>query len=327
MKRREFITLVATAAATRPFGTRAQQPAMPVIGFLRNTDAASSEQLVAAFRQGLAENGYVEGRNITIEYRWADNHDDRLPALAADLVRHNVAVIAAGGGTVVALPAIAATKTIPIVFELGGDPVKMGLVPSLSHPGGNVTGVALFANVVGPKRIELLHDLVPKAEAIGVLVYPNSSVVEGEVKSLQEAARPFGLRLEVLNARTNDEIDLAFATLRQSKGDALIVLANPLFVGRRDQLVALAARYAIPVIYPFPSFVKAGGLMSYGDSLAEAFRQLGIYTARILNGDKPADLPVMQSTKFELAINLKTAKALGINVPPKLLAIADEVIE
>jgi putative tryptophan/tyrosine transport system substrate-binding protein len=279
MKRRDFITLAGTAVAW-PLAARAQQQATPVIGFLRNTDAASSEQLLAAFRQGLAENGYVEGRNLTIEYRWADNHDDRLPSLIADLIRHNVAVIVAGGGTVVALPAIAATKTIPIVFELGGDPVKMGLVPSLSHPGGNVTGVALFANVVGPKRIELLHELVPKADVIGVLAYPNNPTAEGEVKQLQEAAPSFGIRLEVLNARTNDEIDLAFATLLQSKGCGLIVLANPLFVGRRDQLVALAARYAIPVIYPFPSFVKAGGLMSYGESLTEAFRQLGTYTAR-----------------------------------------------
>jgi len=326
MKRRDFITLAGTAVAW-PLAARAQQPATPVIGFLRNTDAASSEQLVAAFRQGLAENGYVEGRNLTIEYRWADNHDDRLPSLTADLIRQNVAVIVAGGGTVVALPAIAATKTIPIVFELGGDPVKMGLVPSLSHPGGNVTGVALFANVVGPKRIDLLHELVPKADVIGVLAYPNNPTAEGEVKQLQEVTRPFGIRLEVLNARTNDEIDLAFATLLQSKGGGLIVLANPLFVGRRDQLVALAARYAIPVIYPFPSFVKAGGLMSYGESLTEAFRQLGIYTGRILKGEKPADLPIMQPTKLELVINLKTAKALGINVPPKLLAIADEVIE
>jgi putative ABC transport system substrate-binding protein len=326
MKRRDFITLAGTAVAW-PLAARAQQPATPVIGFLRNTDAASSEQLVAAFRQGLAENDYVEGRNLTIDYRWADNHDDRLPSLTADLIRQNVAVIVAGGGTVVALPAIAATKTIPIVFELGGDPVKMGLVPSLSHPGGNVTGVALFANVVGPKRIELLHELVPKADVIGVLAYPNNPTAEGEVKQLQEVTRPFGIRLEVLNARTNDEIDLAFATLLQSKGGGLIVLANPLFVGRRDQLVALAARYAIPVIYPFPSFVKAGGLMSYGESLTEAFRQLGIYTARILKGEKPADLPIMQPTKLELVINLKTAKALGINVPPKLLAIADEVIE
>ena len=210
------------------------------------------------------------------------------------------------------------------MFELGGDPVKLGLVSSLSHPGGNVTGVALFANVVGPKRIELLHELVPKADVIGVLAYPTA---EAEVKQLQEAARQFGIRLEVLNARTNDEIDLAFATLLQSKGGALIVLAIPLFVGRRDQLVELAVRYAIPVIYPFPSFVKAGGLMSYGESLTEGFRQLGIYTARILNGEKPADLPVVQPTKLELVINLKTAKAQGINVPPKLLAIADEVIE
>jgi putative ABC transport system substrate-binding protein len=324
MRRRDFITGIVGSTAW-PLTARAQQPA--TIGFLRSTDAASSKELVAAFRQGLAESGYVEGRNLIIEYRWADNHDERLPSLTADLIRQNVAVIVAGGGTVVALPAIAATKTIPIVFELGGDPVKLGLVSSLSHPGGNVTGVALFANVVGPKRIELLHELVPKADVIGVLAYSNSPTVEGEVKQLQEAAGQFGIRLEVLNARTNDEIDLAFATLLQSKAGALIVLAIPLFVGRRDQLVALAERYAIPVIYPFPSFVKAGGLMSYGESLTEGFRQLGIYTARILNGEKPADLPVMQPTKFELVINLKTAKAQGINVPPKLLAIADEVIE
>ena len=327
MRRRDFIKVVAGSAAAWPLAVSAQQPATPVIGFLRSTDAASSQELLAAFRQGLAENSYVEGRNLTIEYRWADNHDERLPSLTADLIRQNVAVIVAGGGTVVALPAIAATKTIPIVFELGGDPVKLGLVSSLSHPGGNVTGVALFANVVGPKRIELLHELVPKADVIGVLGYSNSPTVEGEVKQLQEAAGQFGIRLQVLNARTNDEIDLAFATLLQSKGVALIVLAIPLFVGRRDQLVALAVRYAMPVIYPFPSFVKAGGLMSYGESLTEGFRQLGIYTARILNGEKPADLPVMQPTKLELVINLKTAKAQGINVPPKLLAIADEVIE
>ena len=324
MRRREFIKVIAGSAAGWPLVAHTQQSAMPVIGFLRDTDAASSEELVAAFRQGLAENGYVEGRNLTIEYRWADNHDERLPSLTADLIKQNVAIIVAGGGTLVALRAIAATKTVPIVFVLGGDPVELGLVPSLSHPGGNVTGVALFANVVGPKRIELLHELVPKADVIGVLAYP---IAEGEVKQLQEAARPFGIRLEVLNARANDEIDLAFATLLQSKGGGLIVLATPLYVGRRDQLVALAARHAIPVIYPFPSFVQAGGLMSYGENLTEAFRQLGIYTARILNGEKPADLPVVQPTKLELVINLKTAKAQGINVPPKLLAIADEVIE
>jgi len=321
MRRRDFIKVITGSAVVWPLAARAQQAATPVIGFLRSTDAASSNELVAAFRQGLAENHFVEGRNLTIEYRWAENHDDRLPSLTADLIQQDVAVIVAGGGTVVALPAIAATKTIPIVFVLGGDPVKLGLVPSLSHPGGNVTGVALFANVVGPKRIELLHELVPKTDVIGVLAYPNTSGAEREVKQLQEAAPQFGIRLEVLNAGTSDEIDLAFATLRQSNGGALIVPAVPLFVGRRDQLVALAARYAMPVIYPFPSFVKAGGLMSYGESLTEAFRQLGIYTARILKGEKPADLPIMQPTKLELVINLRTAKALGINVPPKLLVI------
>jgi putative ABC transport system substrate-binding protein len=328
MKRREFFSLVGgVVAASSAFPARAQQPAMPVVGFLRNTDAASSDQLVSAFRKGLGENGYVEGRNVAIEYRWAENHDDRLPALAADLVRRNVAAIVAGGGAAVAVAATAATKSIPIVFELGGDPVKMGLIPSLNHPGGNATGVALFANVVGPKRIEFLLDLVPKATAIGVLMNPESPVAKGEVEQLQRATQTLGIRLDILKARTRDEFDLAFQTLHRSSAQALIILANPLVLSGREQLVALAARYAIPVIYPFPNFVKAGGLMSYGDSLAEAFRQLGIYTARILNGEKPADLPVMQSTKFELAINLRTAKALGLTVPSRLLVAADDVIE
>jgi putative ABC transport system substrate-binding protein len=300
---------------------------MPVIGFLRNTDAASSGGLLSAFHKGLGENGYVEGRNVAIEYRWAENHDDRLPALAADLVKRNVAVIVAGGGAAVAVAATAATKSIPIVFELGGDPVKMGLIPSLNHPGGNATGVALFANVVGPKRIEFLLDLVPKATSIGVLMNPDSPVAQGEVKQLQAAAQTLGIRLEILKARARDEFDLAFQSLRQSNAQGLIILANPLVLSGRDQLVALAAHYAMPAIYPFPNFVKAGGLMSYGDSLAEAFRQLGIYTSRILKGEKPADLPVMQSTKFELAINLRTARALGLTVPSQLLVAADDVIE
>jgi putative ABC transport system substrate-binding protein len=327
MRRREFFGLVGGAVVGSAFPARAQQPAMPVVGFLRNTDAASSDQLLSAFHKGLGENGYVEGRNAAIEYRWADNHDDRLPALAADLVKRNVAVIVAGGGVAGAVVATAATKSIPIVFELGGDPVKMGLVASLNHPGGNATGVALFANVVGPKRIEFLLDLVPKATSISVLMNPDSPVAEGEVKQLQAATQTLGIRLEILKARTRDEFDLAFQKLHESNAQGLIILANPLVLSGRDQLVALAARYAIPVVYPFPNFVKAGGLMSYGDSLTEAFRQLGIYTARILKGEKPADLPVMQSTKFELAINLRTAKALGLTVPSQLLVAADDVIE
>ncbi len=331
MRRREFVGLLGGTAVTWPISwpraVAAQQSAMPVVGFLRNTDSASSERFVSAFRRGLNENGYVEGRNVAIEYRWAESHDDRLPKLAADLVKRDVAAIVAGGGSVVAIAAMKATQSIPIVFELGGDPVKLGVVPSLNHPGGNVTGVALFSNEVGPKRIEFLLDLVPKATTIGILANPTTPVAERETRQLQDALHALGIRPVVLNARTRDEIGAAFDTLRESNGQGLVVLASPLFVSERDQLVALAARDAIPVIYPFPSFVQAGGLMSYGDDLSEAFRQLGVYTARILKGEKPADLPVMQSTKFELVINQKTAKALGLTVPPKLLAIADDLIE
>lgn len=330
MKRRDVISLIGAAAASPPawpLAAWAQHASVPVIGFLRNTDAESSRPLAAAFRRGLAETGYVDGQNIAIEYRWADNQDDRLPALAADLVKHEVDVMFAGGGLVVALAAKAATQTIPVVFELGGDPVKMGLVGSLNHPGGNLTGVALFSNVIGSKRVEFLRQIVPNAKTIAFLVQPDNPNADREINQARDAAGSLGVQLDVLRARTSQDIDVAFARLRQSKAAGLIVMATPLFVGNSERLVSLAARDSMPVIYPFPSFAKAGGLMSYGDDLNDAFRQAGIYAGRILKGDKPEDLPVVQPTKFELIINMKTAKALGLAVPSPLIAIADEVIE
>jgi putative tryptophan/tyrosine transport system substrate-binding protein len=330
MRRRDVITLFGGAAATSalawPFAARAQQ-AVPVIGFLRNTDAESSRPLVAAFRRGLAESGYVDGENVTLEYRWADNHDDRLPTLAADLVKREVAVIFAGGGSVVALAAKAATQTIPIVFELGGDPDKMGLVGSFNHPGGNLTGIALFSNVIGSKRVEFLRQVAPNAKTIGFLVQPDNPNTDGEINQTQAAASSLGVQLDVVKARTSKDIEAAFAALHQSNTGGLIIMGTPLFVATREHLVSLAAQNGIPTIYPFPSFAKAGGLMSYGDDLNDAFRQAGIYVARILKGEKAGDLPVVQPTKFELIINLKTAKALGLAVPASLIAIADEVIE
>ena len=298
-----------------------------MIGFLRNTDAASSEPLVSAFRQGLAGMGYVEGDNLTIEYRWADNHEERLPALAADLAGRGVSLIAAGGGSVVALAAKAATRTIPVVFELGGDPVRLGLVPSLNRPEGNLTGVALFSNGVGAKRIGMLCELVPKAKAIGLLIDPGNPNAASEIQQAESASHSLGVRIVVLEAHAGSDIAAAFAQLRHSGAGALAVMATPLFVSQRDRLVELAARDAVAAIYPFPSFAKAGGLMSYGDDLADAFRQLGIYVARILKGAKPSELPVIRPTKFALVINRTTANALGIVIPPALLALADEVIE
>jgi putative tryptophan/tyrosine transport system substrate-binding protein len=331
MKRRDLITLIGGAGATLPLAwslaARAQHGSRPVIGFLRNTDAESSESLVSAFRRGLSESGFIDGQNVAIEYRWANNHDDRLPALAADLVKKQVALIFAGGGSVVALAAKEATQTIPIVFELGGDPVKMGLVGSLNHPGANLTGVALFANVIGAKRVELLHDFTPNAKTIGLLVEPVNPSAKHEIQLAHDAAASLGMRVNVLQARSQDEIDSAFSGLRQSNIGGLIVMATPLFVANRERLVSLAAQHGIPTIYPFRSFANAGGLMSYGDDLNDAFRQAGIYAGRILKGEAAGDLPVVQSTKFELVINLKTAKALGLSVPSSLIAIADDVIE
>lgn len=325
MKRRDFLGALGGAALSS-LGAGAQQAPMPVIGFLRNTNAESSAHLLDAFRRGLEEMGYVEGRNVVIEYRWAEGQDGRLPALAAELAKLNVTVIVAAGGSATALAAKAATRTIPVVFELGGDPVTFGLVPNLNQPGGNVTGIALFAAALVPKRVELLHNLAPRAGAIGLLLNPSNPNAATETGQAQAAAQSLGKTLHVLHARTIGEIDAAFAALPRLAG-ALVVTANPLFVSRRTQMVELAAHHRLPTIYPFRNFADAGGLMSYGDSLTDAFRHTGNYTGRVLKGEKPGDLPVVRPSKFEFVINIKTAKSMNLEIPPTLLALADEVIE
>jgi len=325
MRRRSFITLLSGAAAAWPLAARGQQPAMPVIGHLHSGSPNRWAPFVAAFRDGLKEAGYVEGQNVAIEFRWAEDHDDRLPALAADLVRRPVAVIV--GNTPGALAAKAATTTIPIVFSSGTDPVKLGLVTSLSRPASNVTGVSFFANDLEAKRLGLLHELVPQATVIAAFVNPNFPDAADRLTELQEAARTLGKQMQVLNVGTGSEIDAAFAAVAQQRPDALIVTADPFLTARRYQIVALAARYALPTIYAARESVVAGGLMSYSTSLVDAYHQKGIYTGRILKGAKPGDLPVVQPTRLELVINLGTAKALGLEVPPMLLARADEVIE
>jgi putative ABC transport system substrate-binding protein len=327
MRRREFITLLGSAAAALPLAVRAQQPTLPVVAFIRDGSPDTFVRQVAAFRKGLNETGYVEGQNVTVEYHWLEGHYDRLPALLADLVRRQVAVIATPGN-VPSLAAKAATATIPIVFGVGEDPVKLGLVASLARPGGNATGINFFVNEVVAKRLRLLHDLVPKAVRIAVLVNSgNASIAERTSREVKEAAPALGLQIQILNATTIGEIDAAFATLARERPDALFVAPDAFLVSRRVQLVTLTARDRIPAAYGVREPVEAGGLMSYGTDLANMFHQVGVYTGSILKGAKPADLPVIQPTKFEFVINLQTARALGIEVPQGLLSIADEVIE
>ena len=327
MQRRDFITLLSGAAVAWPLAVHAQQPALPVVGFVRDGSADGNARNVAAFRKGLNETGYVEGQSVTVEYHWLGGQYDRLPALLADLVRRQVAVIATPGA-VPTRAAKAATATIPIVFGVGDDPVKLGLVASLARPGGNATGINFFVNEVIAKRLRLLHELVPKAVRIAVLVNPgNVAVAEATVREVQKAAPTMGLQIQILNATTITEIDAAFATIARERLDALFVAPDGLFVDRRVQLATLTARDRIPAAYSVRDPVEVGGLMSYGTDLAEMHRQVGVYAGSILKGAKPADLPVLQSTKFEFVINLQTARALGIEVPAGVLSVADGVIE
>jgi putative ABC transport system substrate-binding protein len=316
-----------SAVAAWPLAARAQQPAMPVVGFMSSASAAPWAHLVAAFRDGLKAIGFVEGQNVAIDFRWADGQYDKLPMIAAELVRREVTVIVAGGGAPAVLPAMAATTTIPIVFSTGGDPVKLGLVSSLNRPGGNATGVYVFAADIEAKRLGLLRDLVPTSALIGVLLNPNNPNAKTQSKDVQEAARAMGQKIQIVHAGTEAALGTTFTTLTQMRADALSVGGDPFFNSRRNLLILLATRHGIPTMYDQREFVQAGGLMSYGTSLSDAYRQIGIYTGRILKGEKPADLPVVQSTKFDLVINLNAAKALGLEVPPTLLARADELIE
>jgi putative ABC transport system substrate-binding protein len=332
MKRRQFIALLGGAAATPlawPRAARAQQRALPVIGFLHSQSPDTNADRLRGFHRGLKDAGYVEGENVTIVYRWAENQIDRLPSLAADLVRRQAAVIAAIGATNPALAAKAATTTIPIVFIVGEDPVRLGLVASLARPGGNLTGINLLNVELASKRLELLRELAPAATRVAVLVNPAGPAANAEstVRDVQSAARTMGLQIEIVNASTSREIDAAFATFERERPDALFVGADPFYLSRRVQLVHLASRHAVPATYSNRNFAEAGGLMSYGTSLTDAYRQVGVYTGRILKGAKPADMPVVQADKFELVINAQTARLLGLTVPASLLARADEVIE
>jgi putative tryptophan/tyrosine transport system substrate-binding protein len=328
MRRRDFITLLGGgAAAVWPFAGRAQHPSIPVVGFLSSVFPEPSAGFVSAFRKGLGATGYVEGESVGIEYRWAQGQIDRLPALAAELVRQQVAVIATAGGPPSARAAKAATATIPVVFVTGDDPVRTGLVASLNRPGGNVTGIAFLTTELPAKRLQLLRDLLPNAKVIGLLANPASPQTEAEIRLVQAAAHTLGQRIVVVNAADERDFAAAFAALGEARVDALVMLADAIFTDRRVQLAALAAEHTLPAIYGLREYADAGGLMSYGSDIRDAYRQEGAYAGRILKGEKPADLPVLQPTKFELVINLKVAKVLGLGVPPTLLATADEVID
>jgi putative tryptophan/tyrosine transport system substrate-binding protein len=325
MRRREFIAVI-SGAVTWPLVAHAQQP-MPVIGFLNAASPGPLRQQITAFLGGLKESGYVEGQNVAIEYRWAEGQYDRLPALVADLVKQRVSVIVSGGGAPAVLAAKAATTTIPIVFSLGADPIGLGLVASLNRPGGNITGAYQFTSGLEAKRLGLLHEMVPKATSVAVLINSNFADAENQLRDVQEAAARLGVQLVIVRANAESDFDPAFSTLVRERAGALLVCGSPFFNIRREQLVVLAARHAVPAIFEWRDFAAAGGLMSYGTSLADAYHQVGVYAGQILRGSKPGDLPVVQSTKFELVINLSTAKTLGIEVPPTLSARADEIIE
>jgi len=327
LKRREFITLLGGAAAAWPLGARAQQGAMPVIGVLGATTAQGYAAQLAAFQRGLNEAGFIEGRDIAIEYRWADDQYDRLPALAADLVRRQVAVIATIGGNAASLAAKAATSTIPVVFHGSVDPVAAGLVASLNRPGGNLTGVVTLNIDTGQKRLELIHELVPSASTIALLLNPTNAVAETQLKDFEAAATTLGVKLHVLHASSERDFEIAFAALTQVRAGGLVIGTDGFLVSQSELLAALTVRHAVPAIFQYRAFAQAGGLMSYGGSVTDSYRLSGVYTGRILKGDKPADLPVQQATKVELIINLKTAKALGLSIPLPLLGRADEVIE
>jgi putative ABC transport system substrate-binding protein len=327
VRRREFFTLLGGAAVAWPRVVRAQQAAMPVIGFLSSGSLGPLVELVAAFRQGLAQVGYVEGHNVAIEYRFAEGRYERLPGLAADLAGRGVAVMASVGGTVVALAAKASTTTIPIVFLIGDDPVKAGLVASFNRPESNITGITQIAAELGAKRVELLHDVLPQLTSVAFLVNPSNPNVEADTKEIEAAAHALGIEVQVMNATGDREIESVFSSLARTRAKTLIVSNDALFTIRRERIVSLAAHDAVPAIYAFREFVAAGGLMSYGPSFVDAYHQVGVYAGRILKGEKPSELPVQQPTKFELVINMGAAKALGLEIPPTLLARADEVIE
>jgi putative ABC transport system substrate-binding protein len=326
LKRRDLLRFLAGTALACPLPVTAQPPTLPVIGYLSTRSPQDTRHLVDAFRHGLGEGGFVEGRNVTIEYRWALGQYDRLPSMAAELVRRPVSVLASTGGEPAALAAKAATSTIPIVFAIGGDPVKQGLAVSFSRPGGNATGISLLTNTLEPKRLGLLRELVPRGATIGVLLNPNFPPAQGQLNDIQEAARAADLRIHVLRASTDDEIVAAFEAAAQRRIAALAVAADPFFDTRLEKLVTLAARFAVPAMYHFREFAQAGGLVSYGIDASDVYRQVGVYVGRILKGTKPADIPVMQASKFALVVNLKTAKALGLTIPQSWLLQADEVL-